>query len=99
MGVKKGTDTHQQVARDVMVLNKLGLHARPAALFVKTANKFKSEVFVEKDSEIVNGKSIIGLMMLAAGPGSVLRIKASGPDASDALDALESLFKKKFEEE
>lgn len=99
MSVKKGTDTHQQLARDVTVLNKLGLHARPAALFVKTANKFKSEVFVEKDSEIVNGKSIIGLMMLAAGPGSVLRIKAAGPDASDALDALESLFKRKFEEE
>lgn len=97
--MKKGPDTARQVVKDVLVLNKLGLHARPAALFVKTANRFKSEVVVEKDGETVNGKSIIGLMMLAAGPGSVLRIRASGVDAAEAVEALEALFNKKFGEE
>jgi phosphocarrier protein HPr len=86
------------MTKDFLVSNKLGIHARPAAMFVKTANRFTCDIFVEKDGEKVNGKSIMGLMMLAAGPGSTLTIHAQGHDASQALAELESLFKAKFEE-
>src|SRR5438270_10093440 len=84
--------------KEVTIANKLGIHARPAAMFVKTANRFACDVFVEKDGEKINGKSIMGLMMLAAGPGSTLTVHAQGHDASQALAELESLFKAKFEE-
>lgn len=87
------------VAREFTVINKLGIHARPAALFVRTANKFQSEITVEKDNEQINGKSIMGLMMLAAGNGSQLHVQAEGPDAQQALDELEKLFLRKFDEE
>ncbi len=90
------TDTH---ATELVVTNKLGIHARPAALFVKTANRFHSEIFVEKDGEKVNGKSIMGLMMLAAGPGSKLHVTAEGADAARALVELEALVKRKFDED
>jgi phosphocarrier protein len=86
------------MTKDFLVSNKLGIHARPAAMFVKTANRFTCDIFVEKDGEKVNGKSIMGLMMLAAGPGSTLTVHAQGHDASQALTELESLFKAKFEE-
>lgn len=99
MSVKNSANTNHQVARDVKVVNKLGVHARPAALFVKIANRFESDVFVEKDGEVVNGKSIMGLMMLAAGPGSVLRVRAEGVDALEVVDELEKLVKRKFDEE
>jgi len=87
------------MSRDFMVHNKLGIHARPAAMFVKTANRFHCEIFVEKDGEKVNGKSIMGLMMLAAGPGSKLTVSAHGQDASQALAELEMLIERKFDEE
>jgi phosphocarrier protein len=86
------------MTKDFLVSNKLGIHARPAAMFVKTANRFTCDIFVEKDGEKVNGKSIMGLMMLAAGPGSTLTVHAQGHDAPQALTELESLFKAKFEE-
>jgi phosphocarrier protein HPr len=86
------------MTKDFLVSNKLGIHARPAALFVKTANRFACDIFVEKDGEKVNGKSIMGLMMLAAGPGSRLTIIAQGPDAALALADLDALFKRKFDE-
>jgi len=85
--------------KDFTILNKLGIHARPAAQFVKTANRFKADVFVEKDGEEVDGKSIMGLMMLAAGHGSVISISADGVDADAALEALGDLIQRKFEEE
>lgn len=85
--------------RELTVLNKLGIHARPAAMFVKAANKYSCDVFVEKDGERVNGKSIMGLMMLAAGPGSTLIIHVDGDDGHSALDELEQLFVRKFDEE
>ena len=89
-----------KVSKTVTVINKLGIHARPSAVFAKTANKFKSDVFVEKDGERINGKSIMGLMMLAAGPGSRLRVEISGEDASAALTAIEELVTvRKFDEE
>ena len=87
------------MTKDFMVSNKLGIHARPAALFVKTANRFTCEIFVEKDGEKVNGKSIMGLMMLAAGPGSKLTVHAQGHDASQALAEIETLIQRKFDEE
>ena len=88
-----------KVSKTVTVVNKLGIHARPSAVFAKTANKFKSDVFVEKDGETINAKSIMGLMMLAAGPGSKLLIIANGPDATEAVKAIEELIASKFGEE
>ena len=99
MSAKKLADETAAMSRELQVTNKLGIHARPAAMFVKTANRFSCDIFVEKDGETVNGKSIMGLMMLAAGPGSKLTVHADGPDASKALGELESLLKRKFDED
>lgn len=89
----------QRVVKELTVTNKLGIHARPAALFVKTAGRFESSINVEKDGEVVNGKSIMGLIMLAAGYGSRLKIIAEGKDAEAAIAELEKLFERKFDEE
>ena len=99
MSAKKLGDAGSNMSRDFMVSNKLGIHARPAAMFVKTANRFHCEIFVEKDGEKVNGKSIMGLMMLAAGPGSKVTVHAHGHDASQALTELGTLINRKFDEE
>jgi phosphocarrier protein HPr len=99
MSAKKATDDSSLMTKEFLVSNKLGIHARPAAMFVKVANRFACEIFVEKDGEKVNGKSIMGLMMLAAGPGSKLKVYADGNDASQALVELETLLKRKFDEE
>jgi phosphocarrier protein len=88
-----------KASKDLTIENRNGLHARPAALFVKTSSRFQSEVWVEKDGERVNGKSIMGLMMLAAGKGSILRITAEGEDASIVLTELEDLIRTRFGEE
>src|SRR3954471_16660560 len=98
MSAKKLVDAVLIMTKDLFVSNKLGIHTRPAAMFVRTANRFNCDIFVEKDGEKVNGKSIMGLMMLAAGPGSKLTIHALGHDASQALTELEALFKGKFDE-
>jgi phosphocarrier protein HPr len=87
------------ITRELVIVNKLGIHARPAAMFVKTANRFDCDIFVEKDGEKVNGKSIMGLMMLAAGPGSHLQVHAEGTDAAKALTEIEGLIERKFDEE
>jgi phosphocarrier protein HPr len=84
--------------RMVEVINKMGIHARPAAMIVRIANKHDAEVYVERDGELVNGKSIMGLMMLAAGEGSKLKFIASGPGAKTVLDEMDELFKSKFNE-
>ena len=99
MSAKKLPDDDSSMTKEFLVSNKLGIHARPAALFVKTTNRFECDVFVEKDGEKVNGKSIMGLMMLAAGPGSKLTVQANGPDAAKALAEIEALMKRKFDEE
>jgi phosphocarrier protein HPr len=99
MSAKKLTDDDSNMTREFSVGNKLGIHARPAAMFVKTANRFSCDIFVEKDGEKVNRKSIMGLMMLAAGPGSKLTVHAHGHDASQALAELETLINRKFDEE
>ncbi len=80
------------------ITNKLGIHARPAAQFVKIANSFDTEVTVEKDDEEVDGKSIMGLMMLAAGHGSVLKITTEGPEENEALEALGALIARDFQD-
>ena len=85
--------------KQLVVSNRLGIHARPAALFVKIAGKFASQISVEKDGETINGKSIMGLMMLAAAQGSKLIVTTDGPDADAALKALEELFRQKFNED
>ena len=92
-------NTSTKVAREAEIINKLGLHARPCSKFVKLANMFRSEVWVNKDSDTVNGKSIMGLMMLAAGFGSKLMITCEGPDAPQALEAIEKLILSKFDED
>ena len=84
--------------RMVEVINKMGIHARPAAMIVRVANKYDAEVYVERDGELVNGKSIMGLMMLAAGQGSKLKFIATGSGASDLLDEMDALFKSQFNE-
>lgn len=81
----------KKAKKEVVVKNKLGLHARPAALFVQTANKFNSRVIVEKDKEKVNGKSIMGILMLGAERGSTIIIEAEGQDAETAVLELEKL--------
>ena len=89
----------KKLTKELTVQNKLGIHARPAAMFVKTASRFTSEIMVEKDGETVNGKSIMGLMMLAAGPGCKLTLHATGTDAQTAVAEIEELLKRKFDEE
>lgn len=84
--------------KEFTINNKLGIHARPAAQFVKTANTYDAEVTVEKDGEEVDGKSIMGLMMLAAGHGSVLTVTTEGSDEDVALQALGDLISRNFEE-
>ena len=80
------------------VNNNTGLHARPAAMLVKLSNRYSSEIFIEKNGEKVNGKSIMGIMMLAAEPGSQLKITADGDDAGEALESIKILFESDFEE-
>lgn len=92
------SDAEQKCCKDLVISNKLGMHARPSARFVKVSNRYKAEIWVEKDGEQVNGKSIMGLMMLAAGQGSKLRVTAEGPDAVQAIDDLEQLVKGNFDE-
>ena len=88
-----------QHGHETVIKNRLGLHARPAAMFVREANRHKCEIHVEKDGETINGKSIMGLMMLAAGMGSRIRITAMGPGAQEAVQSLLQLVERKFDEE
>jgi len=86
------------IERNVTIANKNGLHARPAAEIVKTAAKFKSDITLVREDLEVNGKSIMGVMMLAAEYGSTLVLRADGPDAEDAVSALAKLIESKFGE-
>jgi phosphocarrier protein len=92
---KKASDT----VRELKIRNKFGIHARPAALFVKTAGSYDAEVMVEKDGMKVSGKSIMGLLTLEGYKGSVLTISAEGPDAYQVLEALQELVDNKFYED
>jgi phosphocarrier protein HPr len=89
----------QKIEKELTIVNRLGLHARPAAMFVRIASRHRAEIWVSKEGEEVNGKSIMGLMMLAAGQGSKLRIRCVGPDADKAIEELEELIKAGFNED
>lgn len=80
----------------LVIRNQLGLHARACALFVKAASRYKAEILVSRDDLEVNGKSIMGVMMLAAEEGATITVKASGPDESDAIEAIRDLVDGKF---
>jgi phosphocarrier protein HPr len=84
--------------RSVQIVNKHGLHARPAAEMVKAASRFKSDITISRDDLEVNGKSIMGVMMLAAEHGAMITLRASGPDADDALESLSALVASRFGE-
>ena len=88
-----------KVVKVLTVLNRLGLHARPSAMLVKACSRFKCEIWVAKDGERVNGKSIMGLMMLAAGPGSKLEVSCEGSDAVRAMEEIEAIVLRKFDED
>jgi len=91
--------TPSSISCTLEVTNKMGIHARPAAMIVRVANKFnETEVWVEREDEEVNGKSIMGLMMLAAGQGTELRFVAKGANAKQLLKEMAELFARKFEE-
>ena len=94
-----GASTGKKIEKEIEVINRLGLHARPAAMFVRIASRYRAEVWVAKEGEQINGKSIMGLMMLAAGQGSKLLIKCEGPDADKAMQELEELINQKFNED
>ena len=85
--------------QEVVITNKNGIHARPSSQFVKLASRFTCDVFIEKDGETINGKSIMGLLMLAAGPGSKLTIVCAGDKADQALAELVTLVNGKFGED
>ena len=87
------------VERIVTIRNRAGMHARPAALLVKTASSFAAQIFIERDSERVNGKSIMGVITLGATFNTPLKIIAEGPDEAEAVDAIQKLFDNRFEEE
>ena len=87
------------VSRDLLIINKRGLHARASAKFVQMVERFNAEVWVTKGHETVGGTSIMGLMMLSAGPGTSIVVSATGPEAQAALDAITELVASKFNEE
>lgn len=100
MSSQEGSENKEFFSKELVVQNNMGIHARPAAMIVRIANTYDGEVWVEKDGEQVNGKSIMGLMMLAAGQGSRLVFKTEGNalDAERMLKELSVLFSSRFEE-
>jgi phosphocarrier protein len=88
-----------EIARDFLIINQRGLHARASAKFVQLADSFRASITVEKDGIRVGGTSIMGLMMLAASPGCMIRVTAKGPEAETAIDAIEQLIAARFGEE
>ncbi len=87
------------IRKDIPVINRLGLHARAAAKLVTLASEFSSAVQLERDNKRVNGKSIMGVMMLAAGQGVTLRVIVDGPDEQEAMESIENLFRQRFGED
>ena len=92
MGDTKQTDEDSIRSEDLVVANEMGVHARPAAMVVRITNKYEGEIWVEKDGERVNGKSIMGIMMLAAGAGSKLPVYTDSPPADELFEELRNLF-------
>src|SRR5439155_20019689 len=96
---KTSAEEGKKITKEITILNRLGLHARPSAMFVKVCNRHKSDIWIEKDGEQVNGKSIMGLMMLAAGQGSKLLVTCTGSDAERAVQEIEALVERRFDED
>ena len=96
---KPEPNSNSKIVKELTIMNRLGLHARPSAMFVKVCSRFKCDIWVEKDGEQVNGKSIMGLMMLAAGQGSKLQVTCEGADAQKALAEIEAVIQRKFDED
>jgi phosphocarrier protein HPr len=96
---RRSASVGQKLEKEITIINRLGLHARPAAMFVRISSRYRSEVWVEKEGEQINGKSIMGLMMLAAGQGSKLTIRCEGADADKVMEELEELIRNKFNED
>ncbi len=88
-----------EVIRNIQIENKLGIHARPAARLVQLTSRFSSEIILKRGADEVNGKSIMGVLMLAAPQGSIVQVIARGEDAETAMDEIETLFREKFGEE
>ena len=93
------SDASEAIARDFLIVNQRGLHARASAKFVQLADSFRATISVERDGIKVGGTSIMGLMMLAASPGCSIRVTASGPEAEQAIAAIENLIATRFGEE
>ncbi len=87
------------IKKEFKIINKTGLHARPAAVLVKTTGKFKSDIRISKDGYEVNGKSIMGVMTLAAEPGSIIQVTVEGEDEKEAMQAIEELIVNRFFED
>lgn len=85
--------------QEVTIKNRAGIHARPAALIVQTANEYQCEIFLEKDNNSINAKSIMGIITLGAGYNTIIKVKTDGSDEDDALKAIVKLFESRFEEE
>src|ERR1041384_795334 len=96
---RRSSGPSQKIEKEITIVNRLGVPARRGAIFVRIASRYRSEVWVEKEGEKINGKSIMGLMMLAAGQGSKLSICCEGPDADKAMEELEQLIQQKFNED
>jgi phosphocarrier protein len=97
--VSNGSEQSATLSRKLVIQNQYGIHARPAAMIVKTATRYSSDVFFEKDGNRVSGKSIMGLMTLEASRGTKLVVVADGPDAKEVLDELEQLIGGRFGED
>lgn len=87
------------ITKEVIIANRAGIHARPAAMIVKVANKFKSNISLAKDDDEINAKSIMGIITLAATYQTALTLKADGEDEAEAIEAISQIFENKFEEE
>ncbi len=87
------------IERMVTIKNRAGIHARPAALLVQTASRFQSTIYIEKESDRINGKSIMGIITLGASYGTSLKLIAEGGDENEAIEAMVKLFDSKFEED
>jgi phosphocarrier protein len=96
---KTGAARPKRVVRDIRIVNKLGLHARPASQLAKLAGTFRADIHIRKGSDQVNAKSIMGIITLAAGQDTLLRFIATGPDADEALEAINTLVEARFGEE
>ena len=99
MEASKSGQKKSVFTREFKILNQYGIHARPAAMFVKTASRFESEIMVEKGENKVSGKSIMGLMTLEASRGSKLTVTAEGIDAEELIDKIQKLIESKFDED